>query len=442
MLDYTVSMPMSPNEKLLQRVCEIIRHQVDLQGLADDDVLHCAAAAHALTALGVPSTLSVASISYEEDPAAPIQIAYLVSSGRFWDIRGNEKQTDGDLEMLRTQYLIQRYGMKRSTVDFISADVSLMDVFWQREPGFQKEYEHLATQAVALVRGENPPEPLGSDPKGSIRNGPLSRSNYARKIRVLLESSNVHGLENLLEAWKDDSDLDRPANLPQQLVAALASSSRTGYGFASGEIVGLVKKARQYGADIHHVSSRGDNLVHTAAQFNHDELLGYLLKEGVAIDLSPLPANCTLPPLAHAIINNHPLVVRLLIDAGADINFAGSTGETPLCAAARAGNIELMDDLLSRGADIFVCNQSNENMLHMVCGTHFESPDKKAAVVRKLLDEGVSHEQLSNRHERPQDCLEAGDDTTRDLLVFKWPAHALSKSTALPTSARSTRRTL
>ncbi len=45
-------------------------------------------------------------------------------------------------------------------------------------------------------------------------------------------------------------------------------------------------------------------------------------------------------------------MVRILLDAGADIDMQDMDGDTPLIVAASEGNIQIVDLLLSRGASL------------------------------------------------------------------------------------------
>jgi len=56
-------------------------------------------------------------------------------------------------------------------------------------------------------------------------------------------------------------------------------------------------------------------------------------------------------PLEKAARQGSPETLRILLDAGADVNGAGSDGDTALHAAAWKGSLETVDELLRRGAD-------------------------------------------------------------------------------------------
>ncbi|KAK1144922.1 hypothetical protein N8T08_004637 [Aspergillus melleus] len=66
------------------------------------------------------------------------------------------------------------------------------------------------------------------------------------------------------------------------------------------------------------------------------------------------PTGTTLTPLQRAVENNDPEIVKVIIDAGADINAPppASPGANALQIAVKAGNVELIDILLAAGADI------------------------------------------------------------------------------------------
>lgn len=62
-----------------------------------------------------------------------------------------------------------------------------------------------------------------------------------------------------------------------------------------------------------------------------------------------------LTPLAYAIGSRKKLLIKAILDLGADVNYACSIG-TPMDAAVTTGNVSVIDELVRRGADINVAD--------------------------------------------------------------------------------------
>lgn len=63
-------------------------------------------------------------------------------------------------------------------------------------------------------------------------------------------------------------------------------------------------------------------------------------------------------PLYLAAEYNQLMVVKYLVEHGADVSFADISGDTPLHAAARSGGLEVAKYLVAHGANL---NRSNDN---------------------------------------------------------------------------------
>ena len=83
--------------------------------------------------------------------------------------------------------------------------------------------------------------------------------------------------------------------------------------------------------------------------YGYDDTARALLKLGAMVN----PNSTTDPaPLVRAIVGNRLEMARLLIASGADVNYADSTGMTPLmyAAATNFGDPTIIDLLIKSGA--------------------------------------------------------------------------------------------
>ena len=100
-------------------------------------------------------------------------------------------------------------------------------------------------------------------------------------------------------------------------------------------------------------SHDGFTPLHLAAFFGHLEVARYLL--GRDADANAVATNTTfahgVTPLHSAIARGGPGIVRVLLDAGADVSLRNGVGRTPIFEAAFNGDVEAARMLLDAGAD-------------------------------------------------------------------------------------------
>jgi ankyrin repeat protein len=107
----------------------------------------------------------------------------------------------------------------------------------------------------------------------------------------------------------------------------------------------IVRRLVTAGADI---GNRGWNALHYAAFGGHVDIVRFLVtSKGVNLD-APAPNRQTALMLAAK--NGHKEVVKILIDADADMDLEDAQGNTALRLAVRAGNSEIADYLRGEGA--------------------------------------------------------------------------------------------
>ena len=108
----------------------------------------------------------------------------------------------------------------------------------------------------------------------------------------------------------------------------------------------------QRGAQVENLGERGLSPLEVASRGGHTAAVQWLLMRGAKVN----PRNAC--PLVEAIFANQPHIVRILQDAGADINATNRLGYTALGAAVKQGNINVVQRLLNAGTDVSIHRMS------------------------------------------------------------------------------------
>ncbi len=94
--------------------------------------------------------------------------------------------------------------------------------------------------------------------------------------------------------------------------------------------------------------------IHTAVITDDEEALRQHIAAGTNLnEKDPFGGSS---PLISAAVFDKPAMAKLLIDAGADLNFTNNDGSTPLISAAFFGRPEIVQLLLDAGADKTIKN--------------------------------------------------------------------------------------
>ena len=109
----------------------------------------------------------------------------------------------------------------------------------------------------------------------------------------------------------------------------------------------------------------------------------------------------------------HPKAARLLLASGADPNLAARNGTrvAPLHSAAAGGSVEIVRELLDRGADTRARQEGGFTPLHTAAG------EGREEMVRLLLAHGADRVARSDAGKTPADMArERGHGTITELL--------------------------
>jgi ankyrin repeat protein len=98
---------------------------------------------------------------------------------------------------------------------------------------------------------------------------------------------------------------------------------------------------------------------------NAIDVVTFLLENGANINDKEYRDLIDQTPLIIAAFNGCTDIVRMLIDAGADIHHRNDQGENALISAAQEGNIDVVKVLLNAGADVNQPNADGETALSL-----------------------------------------------------------------------------
>jgi len=159
----------------------------------------------------------------------------------------------------------------------------------------------------------------------------------------------------------------------------------------STEMVGILLK---HGIRLAHNPSA----LHSA---NSIEMIGFLLNHGALINGRNENGETYLQVAAQEAGNDAELeeVVQLLIERGANVNFADNDGETPLL---RCQSVEIAELLIKKGANVNASNKSGLTPLHLAA---FE--EARIEIARLLISHGADVNARNNEGYTPLDFLVA-----------------------------------
>jgi ankyrin repeat protein len=104
------------------------------------------------------------------------------------------------------------------------------------------------------------------------------------------------------------------------------------------------------GADITVRDPNGGTALHAASVAGNLKWVKYLVEHGLSIGDAKVP--CAGAPLVCAALGDHPDVMEYLLSKGADIEQKDDSGGTALVAAASCGHLKSVEFLVGKGADV------------------------------------------------------------------------------------------
>ncbi|STX28316.1 Ankyrin repeat protein [Legionella beliardensis] len=133
---------------------------------------------------------------------------------------------------------------------------------------------------------------------------------------------------------------------------------------------GVVRVLARLGADLNLRNNKGASPLYAAAQRGWINVAKALIELGADVDeiyMSSTPDKLPtlLAPLHIAVYEGHAEMVETLITLGANINLSNEQGFTPLHLAANGGRIEIINTLIARGVDVNQKGVGHETPLYL-----------------------------------------------------------------------------
>lgn len=239
-------------------------------------------------------------------------------------------------------------------------------------------------------------ERSASGPQGVQKN----RDEEFKRLVSAAKEGNLSAIEESLAAGTDPNRVDAQGGTPLE------------YAAGSGKI-SAVRTLLANGANVRASSPDGYTALHAAAAGKEVAIVELLLAAGAEVNartinnVTPLKASIGSP-------YSDSRVSLALIKAGADVNVADSTGETALLTAITDKSVEVVEELLNKGA--------NPNVQSKSVGFPGNTPLHMAALngltkeVELLLHHGADPTVRNDEGQTPLDITNVKFEEVREML--------------------------
>lgn len=156
----------------------------------------------------------------------------------------------------------------------------------------------------------------------------------------------------------------------------------------------------------------GETPLIIAAALGSDEIVGILLENGAQINLKDKKQSATA--LHAAAMKGKVNTARLLLQKGADVNARAHDDLTPLLIAVLAVNGELVKLLVDAGADL-----EAQDKAHGVTALHIAALKGNLNLTKLLLDKGANPNAKSNDGRTPLDLARAKKQKNLEEMLLR-----------------------
>jgi len=172
-------------------------------------------------------------------------------------------------------------------------------------------------------------------------------------------------------------------NANAMLMAAQGGGGRGAAPAATG--LAIFEYLESVGIKPSTVAKNGENVLHVIARkSNQAEQIKYFLAKGVSVDQVNDDGNNVL--MSAASVNRDLAVIELLLPKTKNINQANLQGQTALTLAVRANSPEVVNYLISKGADVKVLDKKGNNLAFYAVESYRAAGGRGAAAGPKPED--------------------------------------------------------
>jgi len=270
--------------------------------------------------------------------------------------------TVGNLQLLK--YIINKNANK-CTVERVlhnAADGGFMDIFnYIVENNLYGDinYKELNHGETALMRAVFHNQPQMVQKLLGLKANSINENDDKQNLLHLAAAGN--SIESLQELTKS-TDLKSLVNKQDKkkytpLLIALRD-----------HFVEMAKEILKFdGIDVSILSWDGQNAIHYASQLGYADVLTEILSKNKALDYINVQDEEKNTPLHLASKNGHTEVVQILISHGANVNIKNKDNFPPINFAAMRGHTQIVDMLIKAGADYMVHDNSSFAPIHWAC---------------------------------------------------------------------------
>ncbi|MBS0654073.1 MAG: ankyrin repeat domain-containing protein, partial [Verrucomicrobia bacterium] len=233
------------------------------------------------------------------------------------------------------------------------------------------------------------------DAKSNVGKTPLDAA-HTPEIRQLLENARA-AQQASLQPPHSQQEIDK---FNRDWLSAISEKN-------CNKLLSLLQQARQKGIsfDVNVKINNDYNALHLACSKGHSELVRLLIEAKANINDLDKDRDT---PLHEACLTGYLQVAELLINAGADINAKGQFGNTPLHDASSEGHSETVKLLIQAKANVNYLNEKGNSVLHLACR------EGHSDIARQLLAAGAVANGKNKKGETPFDVAKTPE--IRQLL--------------------------